>query len=124
MKAILTHITAFILGLIVICGGGKAHAQSAGCRDIGSDTVQFETRSTTMKAAGKEKLAQLAQQMKGNSCKVVILGNGGGSRYNEMRVEKVIEYMVTNFGIERDRFVATYKGPARGYAVIYSVAEE
>jgi hypothetical protein len=76
-----------------------------------------------MKAVSKEKLARLGQQLRGNTCKVVILGNGGGSKYNEDRVNKVIEYMVTNLGIERDRFEAIYKGSAHGYSVIYSVAE-
>ncbi len=60
-------------------------------------------------------LATLSAQMQANpDCKVVVTGNGGGSKLEQQRswdrVNAVIEYMSEKNNIDRNRFIFQYEG--------------
>jgi hypothetical protein len=62
-------------------------------------------------------LSSLASQMQANpTCRVVIMGNGAGSKVQQQRawdrVNAVIEYMSERNGIDRNRFIFQYGGTA------------
>lgn len=123
MKAIFLHTTSLILFLLIVGSSQKTQAQTASCGDIAAGTLQFETKKSSLTPEIMKKLDVLAGQMRGNSCKVVILGNGGGSKkWNETRMDRVIEYM-SKKGIEGARFEKQVDGSAREYSIVYHVAD-
>jgi hypothetical protein len=61
----------------------------------------------------QSQLANLAAQMQAQpTCKVVVMGNGGGSKVAQQRswdrVNAVIEYMSETNNIDRSRFIFQY----------------
>ena len=60
------------------------------------------------------------------TCKVVIIGNGNGSKLQQQRswdrVNAVIEYMSEKHGIDRNRFVFQYGQPGDANSVMYRSA--
>jgi hypothetical protein len=62
------------------------------------------------------------------TCKVLIIGNGNGSKMDQQRswdrVNAVINYLVDNQGIDRERFIFQYGQNGNSDAVIYRSAGE
>lgn len=75
-------------------------------------------------------LDALSRQMSfGPSCKVVISGNGGGSKVEQQlswdRVNAVIEYMSEKNNIDRNRFIFQYQSAEPGKnEVLFRAAAE
>jgi outer membrane protein OmpA-like peptidoglycan-associated protein len=82
--------------------------------NIGSlPSVQFGSGSVTLNSAAKSILDAAAGQIKANpDCKICAVGHGGASKREQQlswdRVNAVINYLVENQGISRDRFVFKY----------------
>ena len=62
------------------------------------------------------------------TCKIVVMGNGSGSKMEQQRswdrVNAVINYMVDNQGIDRDRFIFQYGQNGNPGSVDYRSAGE
>ena len=98
------------------------------CGTIGANTVMFG-EGTKLTAAGMSQLSSLAAAMKANpSCKVVITGNGAGSKLEQQRswarANAVINYMSNNLGIDRERFILNYGGSNGKNTVDYRSAND
>lgn len=91
------------------CGpGGTA------CANIGSGVLDFGTTGTRITPNMQSQLAVLAAAMQANpTCRVVIAGNGAGSKIAQQRswdrVNAVIEYMSEKNNIDRTRFIFQYE---------------
>jgi len=102
-------------------------APSASCSNIGAGAIVFDNNSARIRPATQGQLASLAAQMQANpTCKVVIIGNGAGSKLQQQRswdrVNAVIEYMSEKHGIDRGRFVFQYGQPGDANSVMYRSA--
>lgn len=81
---------------------------------IGSlPSVQFGGSSVALSNDGKSILDAAASQIKANpNCKIAVVGHGGASKREQQlswdRTNAVINYLVENQGISRDRFVFKY----------------
>ncbi len=89
------------------------------CGNITTGGISFSTSSYAISAAAQGLLDKLAGQMQYSpACRVVILGNGGGSKYDQQlswdRVDAVIHYMSDKNNIDRNRFVFDYTGSEPG----------
>lgn len=81
-------------------------------------TIHFDLDKYTIKNSEAEKLRQVAVVMRNNtSLKVMVTGHTdktAGASYNKMlsynRAKAAIDYLVSKYGIARDRFVLTYSG--------------
>jgi hypothetical protein len=107
-------------------GCGTA-APAATCANIGAGAITFDNNSARIRPAVQGQLASLAAQMQANpTCKVVIIGNGNGSKLQQQRswdrVNAVIEYMSEKHGIDRNRFVFQYGQPGDANSVMYRSA--
>jgi OOP family OmpA-OmpF porin len=108
------------------CGSGGGVA----CGNIGAGAIQFSNNSSNLSAAAQSQLANLAAQMSANAeCKVVVMGNPGGSKVQQQRswdrVNKVITYMTENQNISRDRFIFQYRsGTGDVNSVMYRSAND
>ncbi len=105
------------------CEGQVASA----CSNIGAGSLMFSSGSSRITPAMQNQLSNLAAQMNANpTCKVVIIGNGSGSKMEQQRswdrVNAVIEYMSEKSGIDRGRFIFQYGGMGEGNAVMYRSA--
>ncbi|HTN16877.1 MAG TPA: hypothetical protein VL092_04285 [Chitinophagaceae bacterium] len=83
------------------------------CANIPAAAITFGNNSSTINAAAQTQLAVMAAQMQANpTCKVVVLGNGNGSKVQQQRswdrVNAIIEYMSEKNGIDRGRFIFQY----------------
>jgi hypothetical protein len=83
------------------------------CANIPAAAITFSNNSSTINAAAQTQLAVMAAQMQANpTCKVVVLGNGNGSKIQQQRswdrVNAIIEYMSEKNGIDRGRFIFQY----------------
>jgi outer membrane protein OmpA-like peptidoglycan-associated protein len=82
--------------------------------NIGSlPSVQFGGSSVSLGNDGKSILDAAASQIKANpNCKIAVVGHGGASKREQQlswdRTNAVINYLVENQGISRDRFVFKY----------------
>lgn len=90
------------------CGGG-----STACSNIPAAAIAFDANSSKIKPSAQTQLAVMAAQMQANStCKVVVIGNGNGSKMQQQRswdrVNAIIEYMSEKNGIDRGRFIFQY----------------
>jgi hypothetical protein len=97
------------------------------CANIGAGAIVFDNNSARIRPATQGQLASLAAQMQANpTCKVVIIGNGNGSKLQQQRswdrVNAVIEYMSEKHGIDRGRFVFQYGQPGDANSVMYRSA--
>jgi len=97
------------------------------CSQIGAGSLVFSSGSTRVTPAMQSQLANLAAQMQANpTCRVVIMGNGAGSKAAQQRswdrVNAVIEYMSERNGIDRNRFIFQYGGTGDENVVMYRVA--
>lgn len=80
---------------------------------ISAGSIMFPSGSARITPAMQAQLATLAAQMQAHpDCKVVIAGNGGGSKLEQQRswdrVNAVIEYMSEKNNIDRNRFIFQY----------------
>jgi len=103
------------------CGGAQA------CGTIGAGSLMFTTGSARITPSMQAQLATLAAQMQANpNCKVVIMGNGGGSKIAQQRswdrVNAVIEYMSEKNNVDRNRFIFNYQGTGDENAIMYRSA--
>lgn len=100
-----------------------------GCGDIHNGSVMFTPGSSKLTGAATGQLSQLAGAMRSNpECKVVVMGNGNGNKVEQQRswdrVNSVINYMVDNQGIDRDRFIFQYGQDGNPNSVDYRSAGE
>lgn len=105
---------------------GQTAAMPA-CGNIGANSLSFSSGSSRISPAMESQLSSLAAQMNANpTCKVVITGNGAGSKMQQQRswdrVNAVIEYMSNKAGIDRNRFIFQYGGAGNESAVMYRSA--
>lgn len=89
------------------CGGPVA------CSNIPAAAITFGNNSSAISSAAQTQLAVMAAQMQANpTCKVVVIGNGNGSKIQQQRswdrVNAIIEYMSEKNGIDRGRFIFQY----------------
>lgn len=89
------------------CGTGSA------CSNIPAASISFANNSSAINAAAQSQLAVLAAHMQANpTCKVVVIGNGNGSKVQQQRswdrVNGIIEYMSEKNGVDRGRFIFQY----------------
>ena len=80
---------------------------------IPAAAVTFGSNSSAINSAAQTQLAVMAAQMQANpTCKVVVLGNGNGSKVQQQRswdrVNAIIEYMSEKNSIDRGRFIFQY----------------
>lgn len=99
---------------------------SKGCNIMAGSFV-FAKNSAKISPSMQAQLATLAAQMQASpDCKVVVMGNGGGSKLAQQRswdrVNAVIEYMSEKSNIDRNRFIFQYEGNASENAVNYRSA--
>lgn len=99
------------------------------CSNIPSGMLIFDNNSAKIKSTLQTQLASLATSMKANpNCKVVITGNGGGSKLQEQRswdrVEAAITFLSERYGIDRSRFVFQYGQPGDPNTISYRSAME
>lgn len=97
------------------------------CANIGAGAIVFDNNSARIRPATQGQLASLAAQMQANpTCKVVIIGNGAGSKLQQQRswdrVNAVIEFLSEKHGIDRGRFVFQYGQPGDANSVMYRSA--
>jgi len=83
------------------------------CSNIPASAIEFASNSSKISAAGLTQLAVMAAQMQANpTCKVVVIGNGNGSKVQQQRswdrVNAIIEYMSEKNGVDRGRFIFQY----------------
>ena len=100
---------------------------SSSCGNIGAGSLTFSSGSSRISPAMQSQLSTLAAQMNANpTCKVVIIGNGSGSKMTQQRswdrVNSVIEYMSEKAGIDRGRFIFQYGGMGTDNSVMYRSA--
>jgi hypothetical protein len=109
------------------CCSGKV--VPVGCGGISGGAIEFTTGKSKLDAISKAALASLSSAMRANpTCKVLIIGNGNGSKMDQQRswdrVNAVINYLVDNQGIDRERFIFQYGQNGNSDAVIYRSAGE
>ena len=107
--------------------GCETAAPTAMCSNIGAGAIVFDNNSARIRPATQGQLASLAAQMQANpTCKVVIVGNGAGSKVQQQRswdrVNAVIEFMSEKHGIDRGRFVFQYGQQGDANSVMYRSA--
>lgn len=95
------------------CQAGGGTGDQAGFPVIG-----FEPRSRTFTAASKSSLPQIADQIKQNPGKrIVIAGNAGGNKYDQQlsweHIDAVIQYLSESQNIDRNTFIVQLQGPSR-----------
>ncbi|MBL7754071.1 MAG: OmpA family protein [Chitinophagaceae bacterium] len=100
-----------------------------GCGNIAGGSVLFANGSTRLAPNAMSQLSQLASAMRSQpTCKVVVMGNGSASKLDQQRswdrVNAVINYMVDNQGIDRDRFIFQYGQNGNPNTVDYRSAGE
>ncbi len=83
------------------------------CANIPAAAVTFANNSSAINSGAQTQLAVMAAQMQANpTCKVVVIGNGNGSKIQQQRswdrVNAIIEYMSEKNGIDRGRFIFQY----------------
>jgi len=100
------------------------------CGSIPNGSIPFMAGSPKLNSSATNQLNSLSNAMRANpNCKVVIIGNGSGSKIEQQRswdrVNSVINYMVDKQGIDRERFIFQY-GNATGdsNSVDYRAASE
>ncbi len=101
--------------------------QAPACGNIGAGSLMFSSGSSRISPAMQSQLSNLAAQMNANpTCKVVITGNGSGSKMMQQRswdrVNAVIEYMGEKAGVDRNRFIFQYGGAGEENGVMYRSA--
>jgi OOP family OmpA-OmpF porin len=109
------------------CPDGCGTAVS--CGNIGAGSLMFAGNGSRINPAMQAQLATLAAQMQANpDCRVVIMGNGSGSKAAQQRswdrVNAVIEHMSEKHGIDRNRFIFNYEGQGSPDAVMYRSANQ
>jgi outer membrane protein OmpA-like peptidoglycan-associated protein len=108
------------------CKNGPA---PVACGNISGGSVMFSSGATRLSPNAMSQLSQLASSMRSNpTCKVVVMGNGSSSKMDQQRswdrVNSVINYMVDNQGIDRDRFIFQYGQNSNPNTVDYRSAGE
>jgi len=88
------------------------------CGSIPNGSIPFSAGSPKLNPSASNQLNSLSNTMRANpNCKVVIIGNGSGSKIEQQRswdrVNSVINYMVEKQSIDRERFIFQY-GNATG----------
>ena len=83
------------------------------CSNIPAAAIVFGANASKISAAAQTQLAVMAAQMQANpTCKVVVIGNGNGSKVQQQRswdrVNAIIEYMSEKNGVDRGRFIFQY----------------
>jgi len=109
------------------CPDGCGTAKS--CGNIGAGSIMFTSGSSRITPAMQAQLATLAAQMQANpDCRVVIMGNGSGSKAAQQRswdrVNAIIEYMSEKNNIDRNKFIFNYEGTGSADAVMYRSANQ
>jgi outer membrane protein OmpA-like peptidoglycan-associated protein len=99
------------------------------CGNIAPGSIMFASGSSKITPSMESQLATLAAQMQANpDCKVVVMGNAGGSKLAQQRswdrVNAVIEYMSEKSNIDRSRFIFQYEGGASENSVNYRSATQ
>jgi outer membrane protein OmpA-like peptidoglycan-associated protein len=99
----------------------------AACGNIAPGAILFAQGSSKITPSMEAQLATLAAQMQANpDCKVVVMGNAGGSKVAQQRswdrVNAVIEYLSEKSQIDRARFIFQYEGQAGENSVNYRSA--
>ncbi|HTM67331.1 MAG TPA: hypothetical protein VL093_13470 [Flavipsychrobacter sp.] len=107
---------------------GVSHV-SGPCSDIGSGVISFDANSARLKPYNQARLTSLAALMKAHpDCKVVLIGAGTGSKFEQQRswdrVDAIITYMSERHGIDRNRFIFQYGQPGDPNTVMYRTAME
>jgi OOP family OmpA-OmpF porin len=98
------------------------------CTHIVDGSLTFPGKSTVTREI-QQQLSTLASQMRLDpDCKVVVIGNGEGSKLNEQkaweRVNAAIEYMTEKENILRERFIFQYGHPGDENVVNFRSAEK
>ena len=83
------------------------------CSNIPATGIVFAANVSKISATAQNQLAIMAAQMQANpTCKVVVIGNGNGSKVQQQRswdrVNAIIEYMSEKNGVDRGRFIFQY----------------
>ncbi|GAA4452762.1 hypothetical protein GCM10023092_12130 [Rurimicrobium arvi] len=83
------------------------------CANIPAASISFGNNASNINSAAQSQLAVLAAHMQANpTCKVVVIGNGNGSKVQQQRswdrVNAIIEYMSEKNGVDRGRFIFQY----------------
>ena len=97
--------------------------------NLNSGSITFPSGSAKLTSAGNISLNNLANSMRANpNCKAVIIGCGNGSKIEQQRswdrVNAVINYMVDNQGIDRERFIFQYGSGCEANTVEFRGAAE
>lgn len=95
------------------CPDGCGSQVTSTCSNIPAAMIGFDANSSKIKPAAQTQLSVMAAQMQANpTCKVVVIGNGNGSKVQQQRswdrVNAIIEYMSEKNGIDRGRFIFQY----------------
>jgi OOP family OmpA-OmpF porin len=109
------------------CCSGKV--TPIGCGGIASGSVGFTSGSSKLGVGSLAILSRLSSAMRANpTCQVVVMGNGSSSKIDQQRswdrVNAVINYLVDNQGIDRDRFIFQYGQNGNNNSVDYRSAGE
>lgn len=101
----------------------------ASCSNIPASSIVFDANSSKIKPSTQSQLAVMAAQMQANpTCKVVVIGNGNGSKIQQQRswdrVNAIIEYMSEKNGIDRGRFIFQYGQSGDANSVMMRSAAE
>ena len=109
------------------CCAGKV--TPVGCGGITGGSIGFISGSSKLGTSSMATLSRLSSAMRANpTCQVVVMGNGSGSKIDQQRswdrVNAVINYMVDNQGIDRDRFIFQYGQNGNNNSVDYRSAGE
>jgi len=99
------------------------------CSNIPPGTLIFDNNSARIKSNLQTQLANLATAMKANpTCKIVITGNGSGSKLQEQRswdrVEAAASFLSERYGIDRNRIIFQYGQPGDPNTISYRPAME
>lgn len=98
------------------------------CNNIPAVSISFDGNNSRIKPAAQGQLQSMAAQMQANpTCKVVVIGNGNGSKAQQQRswdrVNAIIEYMSEKNGIDRGRFIFQYGQPGDANSVLMRAAQ-
>jgi hypothetical protein len=99
------------------------------CSGMSLPVLAFADGSVTLSASTLSALDRVSGEMRNNpACKVIVRGNGNGNKVDQQlsynRVENVINYMVVNKGVDRERFVFEYGLEGNPLSVELIPAEE
>ncbi len=94
--------------VVLISLSMPALAQTESCGSNAADTVSFSRNSSTLSDEAQTSLRTFSQGILPGTCRVVILGNGGGSKIDEARANAVMGFLTGQGQIDPSRISISY----------------